>query len=88
MADGIQTSVLTLDGVASLAAAVPKPDFGKAVLDHISSHAAISNFGAFYIADLAHPKPTLSVWSGKVSDYWFRPGESRLKFDCGLELDS
>lgn len=58
--------------MAALIAAVPREDFGKTVLDYISQSARIENFGAFYISDLARPKPVLSVWSGRISDYWFQ----------------
>jgi len=32
----------------------------------------IANFGAYHIADLAEPQPSLSFWSGRISDYWFQ----------------
>jgi len=61
-----------LSGVAGLIAAVPKAGFGKAVLDYICLSGSIENFGAYYFSDLTRPKPVLSVWSGRISDYWFQ----------------
>ena len=66
-----KTTLLPRDAAARLAAAVPGPEFGRHLLTHIRSAASIANFGAFYIGDMAHPDPVLSVWSGEMSDYWF-----------------
>ncbi len=72
MKEKIQLNEQTLDGLSALIASVPKEGFGKAVLDYISQSARIENFGAFYFSDLTRPKPVLSVWSGRISDYWFQ----------------
>ena len=64
--------ILKLSDQAKLVASVSTEGFGKALLTYVSSAAAIRDFGTFYFADLAHPRPVLSVWSGKISDYWFR----------------
>jgi len=70
------------DRVATLAAAVPEASFGAALLDYIRDAAEIADFGVFYISDLNRPEPVLSVWSGRMSDYWFnRNARTIASFD-------
>ena len=59
-------------GLARLIVAAPKDAFGLAALRFLSNVSRIENFGAYHIADLAHPNPALSFWSGRISDYWFQ----------------
>ena len=59
-------------GLAQLIVAAPKDAFGLAALRFLSNVTRIENFGAYHIADLAHPNPALSFWSGRISDYWFQ----------------
>lgn len=66
-----KTTPLPRDAMARFVASVPTPDFGAQVLDYIRLATPMANFGAFYISDMARPDPVLSVWSGKMSDYWF-----------------
>ncbi|WP_136657036.1 LuxR family transcriptional regulator [Nitratireductor sp. XY-223] len=72
MTDKTDPNIVTLGDQAKLIASVSTDDFGKALLDYVSTAAVIRNFGTFYFADLRDPRPVLSVWSGKISDYWFR----------------
>lgn len=72
MTDRIHPEIVTLGDQAKLVASVSTEGFGKALLAYVSRAAVIRNFGTFYFADLSHPRPVLSVWSGKISDYWFR----------------
>ncbi len=72
MNDKYSSETIMLDKVAHLVSDASKASFGKTILGHIAGAARISNFGAFYLADLAKPRPVLSVWSGRISDYWFR----------------
>lgn len=58
--------------VSGLIATVAQKDFGAAALAFLSSTARFENFGAYHIADLAEPQPSLSFWSGRISDYWFQ----------------
>lgn len=66
------TSIENLPAFARLIAAAPKKEFGSVALKFLSSIAPIENFGAYHIPDLARPNPTLSFWSGRISDYWFQ----------------
>lgn len=72
MMEKIHLEEQKLDGVSALISSVPNENFGKTVLEFIAQSARIENFGAFYFSDLARPKPVLSVWSGRISDYWFQ----------------
>lgn len=60
------------DALARLIAVVSKEDFGQEALAFLSKAARIENFGAYHIADLATPVPSLSFWSGRISGYWFQ----------------
>ncbi len=59
-------------GATKLVASVTGDRFGRQLLEYISEAARIRNFGAFYVPDLRRVTPVLSVWSGRISDYWFR----------------
>jgi DNA-binding CsgD family transcriptional regulator len=78
MNDAPETSPLPRDPVATLVAAVPTDGFGAALLAHIRTAAEIANFGAFLVPDLRNPQPVLSVWSGRMSDYWFNVNARRI----------
>ena len=67
-----ETKSANSGALAHLIASVPKEEFGSAALSFLSSVTRIENFGAYHIPDLAVPKPSLSFWSGRISDYWFR----------------
>ncbi|MEM8978688.1 MAG: helix-turn-helix transcriptional regulator [Pseudomonadota bacterium] len=62
----------TTPDLARLIAVAPKDEFGRDALEFLSQTARIENFGAYYIPDLARPKPALSFWSGRISSYWFQ----------------
>ena len=66
------TIIEKLSELARLIAVAPKEEFGGAALKLLSDIARIENFGAYHISDLGHPKPALSFWSGRISDYWFQ----------------
>lgn len=72
MDDKSHTLATVLTGQAELVSKVAASDFGNAVLEHVSQAATIENFGAFYFADLARPKPLLSISAGHMSRYIFR----------------
>ncbi len=72
MTDETNPDIVALSDQAKLIASVSTESFGRALLTYVSKVAVIRNFGTFYFADLTHPRPVLSVWSGKISDYWFR----------------
>ncbi|WP_171181703.1 helix-turn-helix transcriptional regulator [Ruegeria sp. HKCCD8929] len=67
-----------LTGPAALVAAASKDNFGASVLDYVSRTASVKNFGAYYFPDLNHPKPVLSIWSGRIGDYWMRRHGSQM----------
>ncbi len=85
MSDKIYRAEHTLEDLSALIASVPRKTFGKEVLDFISQSALIENFGAFYFSDLAHPKPVLSVWSGRISDYWFQRNAKAILNDPTIQ---
>lgn len=72
MDDADFASNVAFSGTAALAAAVGSSDFSKAVLDFVGKAARFRNFGAFFFPNLRNSAPVLSVWSGSISDYWFR----------------
>ncbi|WP_323766932.1 helix-turn-helix transcriptional regulator [Marinovum sp.] len=63
---------LDYSGAAALAAAATTADFSRAVLDYVRRAAKFRNFGAFFFPDIRRGDPVLSIWSGSISDYWFR----------------
>ena len=64
--------------LARLIAVAPKEEFGRDALDFLSNVSRIENFGSYHIADLARASPTLSFWSGRISDYWFQRDAERI----------
>lgn len=58
--------------VSTLIKQTAAESFGAASLAYLSSVARIENFGAYHIADIERGAPTLSFWSGRISDYWFQ----------------
>ena len=85
--DDIAFSPLPRDRTARLAALVPEPGFGAALLASIREAADIVNFGAFYVSDLKRPEPVLSIWSGEMSDYWFRRNARTIASHHSLRQD-
>ena len=69
---------LPRDPAAALVATLPTDGFGAALLTHICQAAEIANFGAFLVPDLRDPQPVLSVWSGRMSDYWFNRNARKI----------
>jgi len=80
-------SPLPRDPLTDLIAALPGPDFGPRLLAHICGAARIANFGAFLVPDLRDPRPVLSVWSGRMSDYWFNVNARRITSHDALRRD-
>lgn len=80
-------SPLPRDAIADLVATVPTDRFGAALLAHIREAAEIANFGAFYVPDLNRPDPVLSVWSGRMSDYWFNRNARTITSHDSLRRD-
>lgn len=78
---------LPRDPAAALVAALPTDGFGTALLAHIRQAAEIANFGAFLVPDLRDPKPELSVWSGRMSDYWFNRNARKIASYDALRRD-
>lgn len=70
-----------LEGAAAVVAKVATKDFGQTALQYLSTAARIDNFGAYYIPDLARPRLVLSIWSGRISDYWFQKNADALLGD-------
>lgn len=87
MSDNLHTMPLPRDRLAALVAAVPTEGFGAALLAHIRTAAEIANFGAFLVPDLRNPQPVLSVWSGRMSDYWFNLNARRITSHDALRRD-
>ena len=87
MDDRFHIAPLPRDPLASLVAALPTEGFGAALLAHIRCAAEIANFGAFLVPDLADPQPVLSVWSGRMSDYWFTVNARRIASHDALRRD-
>lgn len=87
MSDISHPSPLPRDPVAALVAALPTEGFGAALLAHIRTAAEIANFGAFLVPDLGDPQPVLSVWSGRMSDYWFNVNARRITSHDTLRRD-
>lgn len=56
---------------AALIAAVRTSSFTEVLMNYINEAADIANFGAFFVADMNHPAPVLSIWEGRMSSYWF-----------------
>lgn len=71
MSDTIHLRPLPRDDLAQLVASVPKPEFTDNLLKFVRQSADIANVGAFYVADMSHPAPVLSLWAGHMSSYWF-----------------
>jgi len=63
---------------ADLISKVTAKEFGEEVLRYLANAARIKGFGTFYIPDLTRPKPVLSIWSGRISDYWYRHNAKTL----------
>lgn len=80
-------SPLPRDAIADLVATVPTDRFGAALLAHIREAAEIANFGAFYVPDLNRPDPVLSLWSGRMSDYWFNRNARTITSHDSLRRD-
>lgn len=78
MSDVFPPRPLPRDPLAKLLAAVPKPDFADQLMAYIRQAADIANFGTFYVADMARPKPVLSIWGGEMSGYWFNRNASKI----------
>ncbi|WP_254446805.1 LuxR family transcriptional regulator [Ruegeria sp. HKCCD8929] len=74
----------SLTGYAALVDAVPRDDFGEAILDYVSSTAIFRNLSVIYFPDLSHPKPVQSVWSGQIGDYWLRQNGETIARDPNL----
>ena len=87
MSDVFKPFPLPRDPVAALVAALPTDGFGAALLAHIRTAAEIANFGAFLVPDLNDPRPVLSVWSGRMSDYWFNVNARRITSHDALRRD-
>lgn len=60
------------DRVATLISTIVKREFGGRALAFLAANARVENYGAYHIADLGRPAPTLSFWSGWISDCWFQ----------------
>lgn len=78
---------LPRDAASELAASVTKPDFGDRLLHYIRGAANIANVGAFYVPDLSHPKPVLSIWAGEMSGYWFNRNAKAILSNKTLNTD-
>lgn len=51
------------------------------MLDYVGRAARFRNFGAFFFPDIRHGDPVLSIWSGSISDYWYRRNADSLLND-------
>ena len=63
---------------ARLIASVMSDKFGQSVLDYVSTATRLRNFGAYYVPNIKKPKPVLTIWAGKISDYWFRHNSDHI----------
>ena len=84
MDDKLHMTNAALEGQALLVSEVAGARFGISVLRFVSQAAKIENFGAFYFADLLHPKPVLSVSAGRMSDYIFRRDADQILSDAEM----
>lgn len=66
------TEILGNDERTGVVAAAGSAEFGKTLLALVSKRAQLRNFGTYYVANWRRPRPILSVWYGKIDDYWFR----------------
>lgn len=64
--------ILPNDEKSDVIAAAGSADFGKTLLAFVSRRAKLRNFGTYYVGNWRRPRPILSVWYGKIDDYWFR----------------
>lgn len=87
MSDAPHSTPLPRDPLADLVAAVPAADFAPRLLSHIRTAAEIANFGAFHVPDLRDPRPVLTLWSGRMSDYWFNVNARRIASHDTLRRD-
>lgn len=87
MDDRIFAAPLPRDDLAALIAAVPDPGFPERLLAHVRAAARVANMGAFYVADLARPRPVLSLWAGRMSDYWFNRNARTILSQAMLQED-
>lgn len=78
MNDAFPPRPLASDALAELIAAVPTPGFADLLLDYLRKSAVIASYGTFYVPDLAHPVPVLTVWGGEMSGYWFNRNAQRI----------
>lgn len=87
MSDTFPSRPLPRDPIAELAASVSRPDFGQRLMQHVRSAASIANFGAFFVPDMSHPVPVLSLWAGEMSGYWFNRNARTILADDEMKLD-
>lgn len=66
------SAIIEIDERTRVIAAAGSADFGKTLLAFVSKRAKLRNFGTYYVANWRRPRPILSVWYGKIDDYWFR----------------
>ena len=82
-----EAAPLPRDPAAALLAAMPGEGFGAALLAHVRQAAEIADLGAFLVTDLSAPDPVLSLWSGRMSDYWFNRNARRIASHEALRRD-
>ncbi|MCA0873255.1 LuxR C-terminal-related transcriptional regulator [Seohaeicola saemankumensis] len=87
MSDVFTPRPLPRDALARLVASVNEPGFADRVLAHLREAAPVANMGAFYVADMAQPRPVLSLWSGEMSGYWFNRNARRILSHDLLQAD-
>lgn len=66
------TETLWNDERTGVVATAGSAEFGKTLLAFVTKRARLRNFGTYYVANWRRPRPILSVWYGKIDDYWFR----------------
>lgn len=71
MSDRFLSCPLPRDPIAELVSSVRTSEFPQVLVDYIRSRIDIANFGVFYVPDMSHPAPVLSIWGGEMSSYWF-----------------
>lgn len=81
MDDADEIETVGFSGVSALAATATTEHFSQAVLDFVGRAAKVRNFGAFFFPDIRRDSPVLSIWSGSISDYWFRRNAQKLLTD-------
>ena len=78
--------VKNTDGLDQLIASASKDNFGRVTLGFLSNITPIENFGAYHVANLNQPRPLLSFWSGRISDYWFQRDADLILADADTRV--